>query len=107
MELGDDLAFFLAPGEMAPEIAYGGAISAQDSWNGKSWNYPSMQDYIADSGRKLIVYGLMNDEVGYILTDNDYRSLFTENEEINSSSDKAGSSVMEVFMALYDNIYAF
>ncbi|HOD01833.1 MAG TPA: hypothetical protein PKN28_00690, partial [Clostridiales bacterium] len=66
-----------------------------------------MQDYIADSGRKLIVYGLMNDEVGYILTDNDYRSLFTENEEINSSSDKAGSSVMEVFMALYDNIYAF
>lgn len=106
MELGDKLAVFLAPGEMAPEIAYGGAISAEDSWNGQSWDYVSMQDYIANSGRKLIVYGLMNDEVGYILTDNDYRSLFTENEEINATSDNAGSAIIEAFMTLYDGLYA-
>lgn len=104
MELGNNLAIFLAPGEMAPEIAYGGAVSAEDSWNGESWDYPSMQEYIADSGRKMLVYGLINDEVGYMLTDNDYRSIFTENEEVNTSSGKVGSSTMEAFMALYDGV---
>ncbi|HZK21034.1 MAG TPA: hypothetical protein VFC76_02035 [Oscillospiraceae bacterium] len=104
MELGNSLAVFLAPGELAPEIAYGGAISAEDSWNGESWDYTSIQDYINDSGRKLLVYGIMNDEVGYILTDNDYRSLFSENEEINASSGKAGSTIMEGFMSLYDEL---
>ena len=106
MELGNNLAMFLAPGELAPEIAYGGAITAEDSWNGKSWDYTSIEDYISDSGRKLLVYGIMNDEVGYILTDNDYRSLFTENEEINASSGRAGSTVMEGFMSLYDGVRA-
>lgn len=106
MELGNSLAVFLAPGELAPEIAYGGAISGEDSWIGESWDYTSIEDYISDSGRKLLVYGIMNDEVGYILTDNDYRSLFTENEEINASSGKAGSTIMEGFMALYDGLRA-
>ncbi|NMP36928.1 MAG: hypothetical protein GX051_02210 [Clostridiales bacterium] len=103
MELGNELAYFFAPGELAPEIAYGGAISAAESLTGESWDYPSIQDYIG-SGRKLLVFGLTNDEVGYILTDNDYRSMFSENEEINCAGDKTGSAVMEGFMALYDSL---
>ena len=29
----------LIPGELAPEIAYGGAIAPEDTWNGEEWNY--------------------------------------------------------------------
>ncbi len=67
-ELGSKLAIALVPGELAPEIAWGGAKTAADSWKGTDWNYPSMQ---ALAGRKLIVFGLTNDEIGYIIPDND------------------------------------
>ncbi len=106
IEIGDKLAICTAPGELEPAIAYGGVVAAENTWTGDSWDYPSMQEYIADTGRHLIVWGLMNDEVGYILADNDYRSMFTENEEINASSDKAGSTTILAFMAMYDEIYA-
>ncbi len=106
LEIGDKLAISTAPGEIDPAIVYGGVTAAEDTWTGESWTYPSMQDYIAATGRKLLVWGLMNDEVGYILADNDYRSMFTENEEINASSDKAGSTAIKAFMAMYDEIYA-
>ncbi|MEI6578216.1 MAG: hypothetical protein WCN92_01985 [Eubacteriales bacterium] len=75
VELGSKLAIALVPGEMAPEIAWGGAKTAADSWNGTDWNYQSMQTLagktLAGTDRKLIVFGLTNDEIGYIIPDND------------------------------------
>lgn len=68
IEFGSKLAIAQAPGEIAPEIAWGGAKTAAESWNGTDWKYPSMQTL---SGRKLIVFGLTNDEIGYIIPDND------------------------------------
>ena len=101
MELGKNLAIAIVPGELTPEIAYGGAISASESYNGKSWNYVSMEDYC---GKNLLIYGIANDQAGYILTDNDYRSLLTENEEINATSEYAGSTIMEAFMEICDSV---
>lgn len=67
-EFGSKLGIALIPGEMNPEIAFGGAKPAAESWNGTDWEYPSMQDA---AGRKLIVFGLTNDEIGYIIPDNE------------------------------------
>ncbi len=68
VEFGSKLAIAQAPGEIAPEIAWGGAKIAAEAWNGTDWKYPSMQTL---AGRKLIVFGLTNDEIGYIIPDND------------------------------------
>ncbi|MDD6219581.1 MAG: hypothetical protein PUB85_01110 [Clostridia bacterium] len=103
MEIGDNLAFALIPGELAPEIAFGGAREAKDSWLGKDWNYPSMQD-IVGKNRKLMVLGLTNDQIGYILSDNDYRSILTENEELLTVSKNAGSRLLLEFKALYEKV---
>ena len=103
MEIGDNLAFALIPGELAPEIAFGGACEAKDSWLGKDWNYPSMQD-IVGKNRKLMVLGLTNDQIGYILSDNDYRSILTENEELLTVSKNAGSRLLLEFKALYEKV---
>ncbi|NMP37396.1 MAG: hypothetical protein GX051_04635 [Clostridiales bacterium] len=102
MELGKDFAVFFAPGELAPEIAYGGATTPQESWDGKSWPYVSMQEYIGN-GKKLLVFGIMNDQVGYILTDNSWHSFLTENEEIVATGEKAGSTIYKDFMTLIDS----
>lgn len=74
-EFGSKLAVALIPGELAPEIAFGGAKTAADSWNGTDWLYPSMEDL---AGRKLIVFGLTNDEIGYILPDNDFATTLAD-----------------------------
>ena len=75
VEFGSKLAIAEVPGEMAPEIAWGGAKTAAESWNGTDWNYPSMQSL---AGRKLIVFGLTNDEIGYIIPDNDVATTFAD-----------------------------
>ncbi len=99
IELGTDLAFAIIPGELAPELAYGGCLSASESWSGDDFEYPSMQEMVG-SDRKLLVLGIANDQVGYILADNDYRSILTENEEIVATGSTAGSTVMEAFADL-------
>ncbi len=67
-ELGKELAIAMIPGEMTPEIAWGGAKTAAESWNGQDWKYSPMQETV---GRKLIVFGLTNDQIGYIIPDNE------------------------------------
>ena len=96
--IGNKIGVALIPGEISPEILWGGAISKDLSWNNTSWNYAPMKDMA--KVEKLLCFGLCNDQVGYILTDNDIRSMFTENEEINASSTKSGSAVTKGFEAL-------
>lgn len=83
MEMGDDLAFAIVPGELAPELAYGGCLTAEYSWSGEDWQYPSMQEIVTASGsdRTLHVIGLANDQVGYIVPDNDYMSMIHEDSK--------------------------
>ncbi len=73
MELGEDLAVALVPGEAAAELFYGGALSADKSWTGTDWEYAPIQDMA--EGRKVIVFGMINDQIGYIIPDNDYMAL--------------------------------
>ena len=107
MELGSEytVGVVMAPGEIAPEIIWGGATTAADSWMGTSWDYDSLADMAGAD--KVICFGLMNDQIGYILPDNDYRSMFTENEEINAVSKTAGSTVASAFAELVDAVKRF
>lgn len=102
MEIGTNLAFALIPGELAPEIAFGGGTEAKDSWTGEDWEYPSMQDIVGS--RKLMVLGLTNDQIGYIIADNNYHSILTENEELLTVSKHEGSRILLEFKSLYESV---
>lgn len=83
MEIGEDIAFAIVPGELAPEIAYGGCLTGEYSWSGKDWEYPSLQDIITENGidRELHVLGLANDQIGYIVPDNNYTPMLHESSQ--------------------------
>lgn len=58
------------PGELFPELALGGFFTAEESATGKDYEHPTLFDMLGE-GEKLI-FGLANDEIGYIIPDNDF-----------------------------------
>lgn len=101
-EFGKDIAVSIIPGELAPEIAFGGAETAETSWYGKDWEYPSFQSLTPE--KKLIVFGLTNDQIGYLLTSNNWHSILTENEEIVSCGQHAGETITQAYIDLIKEI---
>lgn len=108
MELGDDVAVFLAPGETTGETYYGGACPASKSWSGKDWNYAPLETKV-EGGRDVIVFGLENDMVGYIIPDNDYMPILYPNNkslEVVSLGKTACSEMVKGYEQLLKNAYA-
>ena len=103
-EIGKNLRFAMIPGEMAPELLLGGTLTAAESCNGTSWDFPPMKDMLAD-GTNLVVIGLCNDSIGYILPDNDYGCIFAENhyEEAVSAGPETASTLVGAFEKLVDS----
>ncbi len=79
MEIGTDLAVALVPGELEASIAFGGGLTAEDAWRGEDWQYDSIQAMAGD--RELLVFGLCNDQVGYIVPTNDYMPMLWEDSK--------------------------
>ena len=104
MELGNNVAVFLVPGEADPVIFKGGATSADASWTGDTWDYAPLQEFT--DCEHYMVCGLCNDQAGYILTDNEYHTLFTENEEVNIVSRTSGSTITNAFIELITDVKA-
>jgi len=118
MELGDSLRILLAPGELAPEIALGGFLPAAESASGRDiTRAPGFQTLRADGFTgKCLVFGLMNDELGYILPENDFftsrllPSLLTYNdkfgrghyEESVSTGPKTAGILLDSWQNLFD-----
>ena len=102
MELGNRLGVIIVPGEISPELLWGGVIEKEKTWTGKGWDYEPFEKTAGID--KLLCFGLANDQIGYILPDNDYRSMFTENEEINAVSSEAASTVAKAFEALISEV---
>ncbi|MBQ3151361.1 MAG: hypothetical protein IJB86_08985 [Clostridia bacterium] len=100
MEFGGKLGVMLAPGEIAPELILGGAETAEESWTGDSWDYEPLADLAGVEN--VICYGLCNDQIGYVLPDNQYRSLLTENEEVNVVSRTSGSTMADGFIRVFE-----
>lgn len=67
-----ELNMLFIPGELFPELAYGGYLSREESSIDASPDInPDPLCKIADD-EDLLVFGLANGEIGYILTPNDY-----------------------------------
>lgn len=105
MELGDALAVALIPGELAAELAYGGCLTAETSWRNKDWTMPSLQEMTGT--RQLLIFGIMNDQVGYIIPENDYMALAYEDNkslELVSMGDEAAGILCAEYDALLREI---
>ena len=98
MELGNEVAVFLCPGEFDPMLIYGGPESGDAAWTGGKWDKDPLKD-LTDC-ENVLVFGLCNDQAGYVLRDNEYHSLLSENEEVNVLSTTAGSTFVGAFGSL-------
>lgn len=98
MELGNRVGIFLCPGEFDPSLIFGGPESGDAAWNGDTWDYAPLKD-VAEV-EYAMVYGLCNDQAGYVLRDNEYHSLLCENEEVNIVSKESGSLFTKAFVDL-------
>ncbi len=114
MEL-DDLKIVLLPCELFPELAFGGYLSAEESGTGQGpeVNPPILTEICND--KDLLIFGLANDEVGYVIPPNDFlldpnvpylnrgRDRLDRNhyEETNSLGPKTAHKVAEVFEEMY------
>ena len=104
LEFGTELAVAVIPGELEPAIAYGGYLDADSSWTGTDFDYTTLQE-IVGTDKELLVFGLTNDQIGYILEDNDYSSILSGvNEEIVATGCSAGSTTINAFEELVDSI---
>ena len=101
-EFGSSLAVAIMPGELAPEIAFGGTDTAAESWLGQDWNFSPFVD--ASPSRKLLVFGITNDQIGYILNGNSWHSYLTENEEIVSTGPRAGETIASAYLTLVTKV---
>ncbi|HOU09836.1 MAG TPA: hypothetical protein PL044_00280 [Clostridiales bacterium] len=97
--LGRNIAVALIPGELEPSLAYGGTLGAGESWSGKAWDLPSLKD-MAGENQKLLVFGLANDQIGYIVADNDFVPMMapeTVHVEMVSIDRHCASTLMTAF----------
>ncbi len=101
-EFGNEIAVSIIPGELAPEIAYGGVHTAAEAWDGDEWTYSSFAD--AADEKTLIVFGITNDQIGYLLPSNEWHSYLTENEEIVSTGRMAGAYIAEAYLTLFNEV---
>lgn len=102
-EFGSQVAVALIPGEISPELIYGGSYSADLAWTNKEWEYKAYSDVV--DCENLIVFGLCNDAIGYIMPDNDYGSFLAEKhyEETVSAGKEAGSIISKSFIDLVNS----
>ncbi len=99
----------LLPGEFFPELVFGGALGSEESATGKGAevNPKLLCDIVGDA--HILVFGLANDELGYILPPNDFilneKSPYIENgrdkhnrrhyEETNSMGPKTAQVIAD------------
>ena len=103
VEIGKNIKIIEAPGEALPELIYGGFYSADEACNGTEYPYDGIVSRF-DKDDEVLVFGLCNDAVGYIVPDNDYSSSGDEGhyEETVSTGSKSGTAFSEAFFELLD-----
>lgn len=77
IEIGKDIVMLTAPGEIVPQLIYGNVISAEESYKGTEWTCEATANLVPE-GKTVLVMGLCNDAIGYILPDNDYAHFITD-----------------------------
>lgn len=101
VEIGKDIKIVEAPGEVLPELVYGGFFPAEESCNGTEYPYAELKTHFEESD-EVLVFGLCNDAVGYIVPDNDYSASGGEGhyEETVSTGSYSASAFSTAFEKL-------
>ncbi len=105
MEIGTDIAVLFVPGEIAAELVYGGCLSADKAWTGTDWTLAPIAETIGD--KEVIVFGLTNDQIGYIIPDNDYMALLEPSNkslELVATGNKTASTMVNDFEVLISSV---
>ena len=101
LQFGGKVSIVLVPGELFPELEIGGKmLTAQGSCRGVDFPYPPLREML---GEHIIVFGLANDAVGYIIPDNDYKFNLNVREhyhELLSLGRHTASEMMGAFQAM-------
>ena len=71
MEFGTDIVVLSVPGELVPQLVYGEIVDKTQSYTGTDWEYEYTADVIGRD-KTVLVMGICNDAIGYIVPDNDY-----------------------------------
>ncbi|MPN19681.1 hypothetical protein SDC9_167053 [bioreactor metagenome] len=86
MELGNNIKIALMPGEIIPGLVTGtGDTVGEDVLSGNDFGYPSLNEL---AGGEVNVFGLANDAIGYVISDNDYTLFYIGNPNSDGLSSK-------------------
>lgn len=114
----DNVKMLLLPCELFPELAFGGYLSEEDSAEGLSPAInPLPLTQIADD-ENLLIFGLANDELGYVVPPNDFllneKAPYIDNaidrhgrrhyEETNSMGPKTAQIIADNFAKLINTV---
>ncbi len=117
LELGSDIVMLTVPGELIPQLVYGNVVDKTQSYTGKEWEIDITSELIGDD-KTVLVMGLCNDALGYIVPDNDYAPFIADSlwntslgeklfgpaqkhyEEMLSMGSTTGSKIMNAVNAL-------
>ena len=102
MELGNRVGIVIAPGEIAPEMLWGGTLDASESWNNEGWAYRPLAETCG--AETLLCFGITNDQIGYAVPDNECHSMLTENEELIMVSWNVASVLTKAYQALFASV---
>lgn len=117
LEIGKDIVMLTVPGELIPQLVYGNVVDKTEAYLGQDWELDITSELIGKD-KTVLVMGLCNDALGYIVPDNDYAPFIADSlwntelgeklfgpahrhyEEMLSTGSKAGSTVMGALNAL-------
>ncbi len=71
IEIGTDIIMLTVPGELVPQLIYGNVVGSDESYLGTDWKLDCTAN-LFDKSKTVLVMGLCNDAIGYIIPDNDY-----------------------------------
>ena len=103
VEIGENIKIVEVPGEILPEIVYGGFLPAEETVSGEEYPYEAIAT-LFDEDDEVLVFGLCNDALGYIVTDNDFSSSGKDGhyEETVSTGSKTASAISKGFFDMLD-----
>ena len=121
LEIGTDIVMLTVPGELIPELVYGDVVDKTQAYLGTDWELDCTAELL-DEDKTVLVMGLCNDALGYIVPDNDYAPFIADSlwntdageklwgpahrhyEEMLSTGSKAGSTIIGALNALVNEV---
>ncbi len=121
LEFGTDIVMLTVPGELVPQLVYGNVVDKTESYLGTDWELEYTKDLVGEI-KTVLVMGLCNDAIGYIVPDNDYAPFIADSlwntdtgeklfgkphrhyEEMLSAGSMAGSTVIGALNNLAEDV---